>query len=60
LHACRSDWGTFGESADQLVEELLGADLEVEGVAAILDADVEELGLSMLVVGMLRAELEKE
>lgn len=34
---------TLGEAANELVEELLGADLEVEGVAAVLDADVEEL-----------------
>ena len=33
----------LGKAADELVEELLGADLEVEGVAAVLDADVEEL-----------------
>jgi hypothetical protein len=35
--------GAFGEAADELVEELLGADLEVERVSAVLDADVEEL-----------------
>jgi hypothetical protein len=33
----------LGEAANELIEELLGADLEVEGVAAVLDADVEEL-----------------
>lgn len=33
----------LGEPSDELVEEVLGADLEVEGVAAILDEDVEEL-----------------
>jgi hypothetical protein len=33
----------LGETADEFIEELLGADLEVEGVAAVLDADVEEL-----------------
>jgi len=34
---------TLGEAADKLIEELFGADLEVERVAAVLDADVEEL-----------------
>lgn len=33
----------LGEAADKLVEELLSADLQVEGVAAILDADVEQV-----------------
>jgi hypothetical protein len=33
----------LGKAADEFIEELLGADLEVEGVAAVLDADVEEL-----------------
>jgi hypothetical protein len=32
------------ESPDQFVEEFLGTDLQVERVAAILDADVQELG----------------
>jgi len=33
----------LGEAADELVEKLLGADLKVERVGAVLDADVEEL-----------------
>lgn len=33
----------LGEPPHELVEELLGADLEVERVAAVLDEDVEEL-----------------
>lgn len=33
----------FGEASHELVEEVLGADLEVEGKAAVLDEDVEEL-----------------
>lgn len=33
----------LGETTNELVEELLGADLEVKRVAAVLDADVEEL-----------------
>jgi hypothetical protein len=35
------DGRTFGKAADKLVEELLCADLKVEGVSAILDTDVE-------------------
>lgn len=38
-----TDGRALGEAADQLVEELLGADLQVEGVAAVLDADVEQV-----------------
>jgi hypothetical protein len=43
LNARRMHRRAFGEAADELVEELLGADLEVERIAAVLDADVEEL-----------------
>lgn len=43
LDARRVHGRALGEAADELVEELLGADLEVERVAAVLDADVEEL-----------------
>lgn len=42
LDAGRADWGAFRESPHQLVEELLCADLQVERVAAVLDADVEQ------------------
>jgi hypothetical protein len=31
------------ESADELIEEFFGADLEVEWVAAVLGADVQKL-----------------
>jgi hypothetical protein len=31
------------KAADELIEELLGADLEMKSVPAVLDADVEEL-----------------
>lgn len=42
LDAGRPDWRALRESPHQLVEELLCADLQVEGVAAIFDADVEQ------------------
>ena len=41
LHPGCVDGRTFGKAADKLVEELLCADLKVEGVSAILDTDVE-------------------
>lgn len=37
-----SQCGTFGKSADKLIEELLCADLKVERIAAVLDAYVQE------------------
>lgn len=37
------DGRALGEPADELIEELLCADLEVEGVATVLDADVEQV-----------------
>jgi hypothetical protein len=43
LDARGADRGSFREAADQLVEKLLGADLQVEGVAAVLDANVEQV-----------------
>lgn len=43
LDSRRMNWRAFGEAAHELIEELLGTDLEVEGVAAILDANVQEL-----------------
>ena len=43
LNTRRVHRGALGESADKLVEEFLGADLKVERVAAVLDADIEEL-----------------
>jgi hypothetical protein len=39
----REGRGSLREPADELVEEVLGADLEVEGVAAVLDEDIEQL-----------------
>ena len=35
--------GTFGEAAHKLVEEFLGADLKVERVTAVLNANIQEL-----------------
>ena len=43
LDARRVHGRALGEAANELIEELLSADLEVEGVAAVLNADVEEL-----------------
>lgn len=43
LHPAVAHWRALGEPADELVEELLCADLEVEGVAAVLDTDVEQV-----------------
>lgn len=43
LHPSGPQLRTLGESTNQLIQKLLGADLEVEGVPAVLDADVEEL-----------------
>lgn len=43
LHATGSNGRPFGEPPDELVEKVLGADLQLERVAAVFDADVEEL-----------------
>lgn len=37
--------GTLGEAPHELVEEVFCRDLKMEGVAAILDTDVEELDI---------------
>jgi hypothetical protein len=34
---------SFGEASDELVEELLGADLKMKRVSAVFDANVEQL-----------------
>lgn len=34
--------GAFREASNELIEELFGRDLEVEGKAAVLDEDVEQ------------------
>jgi hypothetical protein len=43
LHARGAYGRPLGKPADELVEELLGADLQVERIAAVLDADVEQV-----------------
>lgn len=43
LDAGGADRGPLGKAAYQLIEKLLCADLEVEGEAAVLDADVEQV-----------------
>jgi hypothetical protein len=40
LDAGRMHRWALGESADKLIEEFFGADLEVEWVAAVLNADI--------------------
>jgi hypothetical protein len=37
------DGWSLGKSTDQLIQKILGTDLEMEWIAAVLDADVEEL-----------------
>jgi hypothetical protein len=36
-------WRAFREAADKLVEKFFGANLKVEGIPAVLNADIEEL-----------------
>lgn len=43
LYARWSKGRAFGESSDQLVQEFFCADLKVKGIAAIFDANVQEL-----------------
>lgn len=38
-----TDGGALGEAAHKLVKELLGADLEMERVAAVLHTDIEQI-----------------
>lgn len=40
LHSSRPDWWPLGESPYKLIQELLCANLEVERVAAVFDADI--------------------
>jgi hypothetical protein len=43
LHARRMHWRALWKSADELVEKLLGANLEVEGISAVFHTDIEKL-----------------
>lgn len=43
LHPAEADRRTLGEAADELVEELFGANLQLKGVATVLDADIEQV-----------------
>lgn len=43
LHARRSDRGALGEAANQLVQKILGADLQVEGITAVLDTYIQQV-----------------
>ena len=46
LYPRRPHRGPLGEPPDQFIQELLRANLEMEGVAAILDTNVKQLYLS--------------
>lgn len=39
----RPHWRPFGEPPHQLIQELFGADLKLERVSAVFDANVEQL-----------------
>lgn len=43
LDARGPHWRPLGKPPDQFIQKLFCADLEVKGVSAVLDADVEEL-----------------
>ena len=43
LHPRRPHRWPLGKPSYQLIEKLLGADLEVEGVSAVLDTNIEQL-----------------
>lgn len=43
LHPRRPHRWPLGEPSYQLIQKLLGADLEVEGVSAVLDTNIEQL-----------------
>jgi hypothetical protein len=49
----REGWRSLRETTDEFVEEFFRADLEVEGVAAVFDEDVEELESSVFVSSIL-------
>lgn len=43
LHPRRSYRRPFGEPSDQLIKKLFGTDLQVKGIATVLDTDVEQI-----------------
>lgn len=43
LYAGWPNGRSFGESSNQFIEELLGADLEMECVSTIFDTDIQQL-----------------
>lgn len=43
LHPAEADRRALGEATDELVEELFGADLQLEGVATVLNTDVQQV-----------------
>lgn len=47
----------LGKSTDELVEKFFGADLEMEGVSAVLDTNVEELCHGELDAGRTRQHI---
>ena len=53
LYARISEGWPFREAANELVQKLFGTDLEVERIAAVFDAIVEELSLVSINVGVL-------
>lgn len=54
--ACDHRW-TFWEATDQLVEELLGADLKMDGVAAVLDQVVKNIEREKGLVRIARVDM---
>jgi hypothetical protein len=48
-------WWTFWKAADELIEKLLGAYLEMKRVSAILNANVKELCIGELSMFFVRS-----
>jgi hypothetical protein len=40
---------SFGKASDEFIEKFFGAYLEMEGISAVLDANVEELSLLLAI-----------
>jgi hypothetical protein len=43
LDSCGSNGRALGESPDEFIEKLFGADLEMKGVSTVLDTDVQQI-----------------